>query len=49
MLQQPRVAPAIPVAAAWHWTGVGLAMLATTAVFMGMAAYVWRRRGGSAG
>jgi PAS domain S-box-containing protein len=49
MLQQPRVAPAIPVAAAWQWTGVGLAMLATTAVFMGMAAYVWRRRGGSAG
>jgi PAS domain S-box-containing protein len=49
MLQQPRVAPAIPVAAAWQWTGVGLAMLATTAVFMGMAVYVWRRRGGSAG
>src|SRR5829696_8984408 len=49
MLQQPRVAPAIPVADAWQWTGVGLAMLATTAVFLGMAAYVWRRRGGSAG
>ena len=37
------------VAAAWQWTGVGLAMLATTAVFVAMAAYVWRRRGGSAG
>jgi hypothetical protein len=49
MLQQPRVAPAILVAAAWQWTGVGLAMLATAAVFTGMAVYVWRRRGGSAG
>ena len=50
MLQQPRVTPAFPVVAtAWQWTGVGLAMLATTAVFVAMAAYVWRRRGGSAG
>jgi hypothetical protein len=37
------------VAAAWQWTGVGLAMLAAAAVFLAMAAYVWRRRGGSAG
>jgi PAS domain S-box-containing protein len=50
MLQQPRVAPGtLVVATAWQWTGVGLAMLATTAVFVAMAAYVWRRRGGSAG
>ncbi|HEX2157468.1 MAG TPA: histidine kinase N-terminal 7TM domain-containing protein [Actinomycetes bacterium] len=50
MVQQPRVAPGIlAAAAAWHWTGVGLAMLATTAVFVAMAVYVWRRRGGSAG
>jgi PAS domain S-box-containing protein len=50
MLQQPRVAPGtLVVAAAWKWTGVGLAMLATTAVFVVMAGYVWRRRGGSAG
>ena len=50
MLQQLRVAPGtLVVAAAWQWTGVGLAMLATTAVFVAMAAYVWRRRGGSAG
>jgi PAS domain S-box-containing protein len=50
MLQQPRVAPGtLVVAAAWQWTGVGVAMLATTAVFVAMAAYVWRRRGGTAG
>jgi hypothetical protein len=50
MVQQPRVAPGILAeAAAWQWTGVGLAMLATTAVFVAMAVYVWRRRGGSAG
>jgi PAS domain S-box-containing protein len=50
MLQQPRVAPGTPVvAAAWQWTGAGAVMLATTAVFLAMAAYVWRRRGGSAG
>ena len=50
MLQQLRVAPGIlVVAAAWQWTGVGVVMLATTAVYVAMAAYVWRRRGGSAG
>jgi PAS domain S-box-containing protein len=50
MLQQLRVAPGtLVVAAAWQWTGVGVAMLGTTAVFVAMAAYVWRRRGGSAG
>jgi PAS domain S-box-containing protein len=50
MLQQPRVAPGtLVVASAWQWTGVGLAMLATTAVYVVMAVYVWRRRGGSAG
>ena len=50
MFRQLRVAPGtLVVAAAWRWTGVGLAMLATTAVFVAMAAYVWRRRGGSAG
>jgi PAS domain S-box-containing protein len=50
MVQQPRVAPGTQVvAAAWQWTGAGVAMLATTAVFVAMAAYVWRRRGGSAG
>ena len=50
MVQQPRVAPGTQVvAAAWQWTGAGLAMLATTAVFVVMAVYVWRRRGGSAG
>jgi PAS domain S-box-containing protein len=50
MVQQPRVAPGTQVvAAAWQWTGAGLVMLVTTAVFVAMAAYVWRRRGGSAG
>jgi PAS domain S-box-containing protein len=50
MLQLPRVAPGtLMLAAAWQWTGVGVAMLATTALFVAMAAYVWRRRGGSAG
>jgi PAS domain S-box-containing protein len=50
MVQQPRVAPGTQVvAAAWQWSGAGVAMLATTAVFVVMAAYVWRRRGGSAG
>jgi PAS domain S-box-containing protein len=51
MLQQPRVAPGtlVVAVAAWQWTGVGVAMLATTAVFVAMAAYVWRRRGGTAG
>jgi hypothetical protein len=50
MPQQPRVAPGIlVVATGWQWTGAGLAMLATTAAFLAMAAYVWRRRKGSAG
>jgi PAS domain S-box-containing protein len=50
MLQQPRVTPGtLVMAAGWQWTSVGVAMLATTAVFVVMAAYVWRRRGGSAG
>ena len=50
MVQQPRVAPGTQaVAAAWQWSGAGVAMLATTAVFVAMAVYVWRRRGGSAG
>ncbi len=50
MVQQPRVAPGTQVvAAAWQWSGAGVAMLATTAVFVVMAVYVWRRRGGSAG
>ena len=50
MVQQTRVAPGTHVvAAAWQWTGAGVAMLATTAVFVVMAVYVWRRRGGSAG
>jgi PAS domain S-box-containing protein len=50
MVQQPRVAPGtLPVADAWQWTGAGVVMLATTAVFVALATYVWRRRGGSAG
>jgi signal transduction histidine kinase len=50
MVQQLRVAPGtLVVAAAWQWTGAGVVMLATTAVFVVMAVYVWRRRGGSAG
>src|SRR5215207_7300141 len=50
MVQQPRVAPGtLVVADAWQWTGAGVVMLATTAVFVAMATYVWRRRGGSAG
>src|SRR3712207_360017 len=50
MFQQPRVVPGtLILAAAWQWTGAGLVMLATTAVFVAMAAYVWRRRGASAG
>jgi PAS domain S-box-containing protein len=50
MLQQPRVAPGTLITATgWQWTGAGVAMLATTAAFLAMAAYVWRRRGGSAG
>src|SRR5262245_36498316 len=50
MLQQSRVVPGTLVAAAaWQWTGVGVVMLATTAVYVALATYVWRRRGGSAG
>ncbi len=50
MVQQLRVAPGtLIVAAAWRWTGAGVVMLVTTAVFVAMATYVWRRRGGSAG
>jgi PAS domain S-box-containing protein len=50
MLQQPRVAPGTLILAdGWQWTGAGLAMLAATAAYLAMAAYVWRRRGGSAG
>jgi PAS domain S-box-containing protein len=50
MLQQLRVAPGtLVVAATWHVTGVGVVMLATTAVYVALAVYVWRRRGGSAG
>jgi PAS domain S-box-containing protein len=47
MFQQLRVAPGtLVVAAAWQVTGVGVVMLATTAVYIALAAYVWRRRGG---
>jgi PAS domain S-box-containing protein len=47
MFQQLRVAPGtLVVAAAWQVTGVGVVMLATTAVYVALAAYVWRRRGG---
>jgi histidine kinase-like protein len=50
MLQQLRVAPGtLVLAAGWQWTSAGVAMLATTALFVAMAAYVWRRRGGAAG
>jgi PAS domain S-box-containing protein len=50
MLQQLRVAPGtLVVAATWHVMGVGVVMLATTAVYVALAVYVWRRRGGSAG
>jgi signal transduction histidine kinase len=37
------------MAAAWQWTPAGVATLAATVVFVGLAAYVWRRRSGSAG
>jgi signal transduction histidine kinase len=51
MPQQLRVAPGtlVILAAGWQWTGAGVAMLATTALFVAMTAYVWRRRSGSAG
>jgi hypothetical protein len=50
MLLQLRVAPGTPdLAAGWQWTGAGVAMLASAALYVVVAAYVWRRRGGSAG
>jgi len=46
----PRVDPGtLTLAAAWQWTPAGVATLAATVVFVGLAAYVWRRRSGSAG
>jgi signal transduction histidine kinase len=46
----PRVDPGtLILAAAWRWTPAGVATLAATVVFVGLAAYVWRRRGGSTG
>jgi signal transduction histidine kinase len=46
----PRVDPGtLVLAAAWQWTPAGVATLAATAVFVALAAYVWRRRSGSAG
>jgi signal transduction histidine kinase len=46
----PRVEPGtLILAAAWRWTPAGVATLAATVVFVGLAAYVWRRRGGSTG
>jgi|SRR6266508_3093931 signal transduction histidine kinase len=50
MPAHPRVDPGtLTLAAAWQWTPAGVATLAATVVFVGLAAYVWRRRGGSAG
>jgi signal transduction histidine kinase len=50
MPQHPRVDPGtFLLAAAWHWTPAGVATLAATLVFVVLAAYVWRRRSGSAG
>jgi signal transduction histidine kinase len=49
MPDQPRVDPGTGFLAAWQWTPAGVATLAATLVFVGLAAYVWRRRGGSAG
>jgi len=50
MPQHPRVDPGtLFLAAAWQWTPAGVATLAATLVFVGLAAYVWRRRSGSAG
>ena len=47
---QPRVDPGtLILAAAWQWTPAGVATIAATVVFVGLAAYVWRRRSGSAG
>jgi signal transduction histidine kinase len=51
--EMPAHPPADPgtlvLAAAWQWTPAGVATLAATVVFVALAAYVWRRRGGSAG
>jgi signal transduction histidine kinase len=50
MLLHPRVDPGtLVLAAAWQWTPAGVATLAATVVFVALAAYVWRRRSGSAG
>jgi signal transduction histidine kinase len=50
MPHHPRVDPGtFLLAAAWQWTPAGVATLAATLVFVGLAAYVWRRRSGSAG
>jgi signal transduction histidine kinase len=50
MPHHPRVDPGtFFLAAAWQWTPAGVATLAATLVFVGLAAYVWRRRSGSAG
>jgi hypothetical protein len=50
MPQHPRVDPGtFLLAAAWQWTPAGVATLAATLVFVVLAAYVWRRRSGSAG
>ena len=50
MPAHPRVDPGtLILAAAWQWTPAGVATIAATVVFVGLAAYVWRRRSGSAG
>jgi PAS domain S-box-containing protein len=50
MLLQLRVAPGtLDLAAGWQWTSAGVAMLASGGLYVAVAAYVWRRRGGSAG
>jgi signal transduction histidine kinase len=50
MPHHPRVDPGtFLLAAAWQWTPAGVATLGATLVFVGLAAYVWRRRSGSAG
>jgi PAS domain S-box-containing protein len=50
MLLEPRAVPGtLVVAAGWQWTPAGVATLAATLLFAGLAAYVWRRRSGSAG
>jgi PAS domain S-box-containing protein len=50
MLPHLRADPGhLVVAAGWQWTPAGVATLAATVLFAGLAAYVWRRRSGSAG